>query len=73
MLASGVELSKVNMSNLNSASLVCIATVELVIACSNQRACLEKYMLLFCRSPNKDLYSADCFSQCAISFLKRKR
>lgn len=52
---------------------VCIVTVGLVIVCSNQRARLEKYVVLLCRSPNRYLYSADGFSQRAILYIYKKK
>lgn len=46
--------------------------VELVITCSIQCALLEKYVLLFCKSPNKYLYSADCIPSANVQSLKIK-
>lgn len=40
--------------------------------CSTQCTPLEKYMLLFCRSPNKYLYSADYISSASVHYLKAK-
>lgn len=74
MLASGVKLSKLNTNDLNSAGLVCLHCYSRACnACSNQCARLEKYVVLLCRSPNRYLYSADCFSQCAILYILKKK
>lgn len=74
MLASGVKLSKLNTNDLNSAGLVCLHCYSRACnACSNQCARLEKYVVLLCRSPNRYLYSADWFSQCAILYIKKKK
>lgn len=44
--------------------------VEIVITCSIPRALLEKYVLLFCTSPNKYLYSANCIPSADVQSLK---
>lgn len=80
ILASRVWLGKLSMSNLNSAGLVysycyswaCNYTFKPVIMCSTQCTPLEKYMLLFCKSPNKYLYSADYISLASVHYFKSK-
>lgn len=52
---------------------VCIVTVELVMRVQTSVPVWKKYVVLLCRSPNRYLYSADWFSQCAILYIKKKK